>query len=853
MAAMLAGVSALAAVPAGFQDTLVQGSLAGPTALAFTPDGRLLITRQAGVLRIYAGGALLPTPAITLANVCSSSERGLLGVAVDPEFGASNNFVYFYYTVNKAGTCVNRVSQFVLPATNVINSATEVVLLDNMHSTAGNHNAGDLNFGKDGYLYVSVGDGGCDYLTPFGCAGANQASRNQNTLSGKILRITRDGDVPPDNPFLGAGTASCKAGDAAAGLKCQETFAWGLRNPFRFAMDPAALGVRFFINDVGQGAWEEIDLGVKGADYGWNCREGAHVNPEAGTKCSPVPPGLVDPIFEYGHSSCGSITGGAFLPTGFWPSSRDGHYFYSDYNCGTIFELSPKAGGGYQSADFATALGGSSAVHLVFGPYLGGTGLYYTNYQGGGQVRVISFTGAANRSPQARLAANPALGAPPLVVTFDAAGSSDPDGDPLTYVWDFGDGSPGTETPTLTTVHTYLFAGVFTAVLRAKDSSGALSDPVALVINVGNTPPVPSITAPAVGELYRVGQSVTLVGTATDAEEGVLPASRLTWNVLLHHDAHTHPFLTDVVGNNVALVTPPPEDIEACLTSFLEIRLTATDSAGSSTTVVQSFDPRKVAVNLETSPSGLTLNVNSTPFVAPATLTSWDNYALQVSAPDQAIGATDYAFVAWSDGGAQTHTFTTPSTATTLGAAFSAPTPEPQAVPFLAVTSGNMSNHVEWVNPSGPTFGSTVLVFRTDRSPTTPIDGTTVFTGGVAGDKRVFDHGGLTNGVTYHYAAFVNLALGGTSAGRFARGRPFDNTTGPVKWAYSTGATSLAPPGLGASIVAVSNDRVVHALARGDSGGTWPAPFAPVRLGGVVQTRPPVVSAGLVAGHPDLA
>src|SRR6185295_10850466 len=87
MAAMLAGVSALAAVPAGFQDTLVQGSLSGPTALAFTPDGRLLITRQAGVLRIYAGGALLPTPAITLANVCSSSERGLLGVAVDPGFG----------------------------------------------------------------------------------------------------------------------------------------------------------------------------------------------------------------------------------------------------------------------------------------------------------------------------------------------------------------------------------------------------------------------------------------------------------------------------------------------------------------------------------------------------------------------------------------------------------------------------------------------------------------------------------------------------------------------------------------------------------------------------------------------
>ena len=848
MASILVASPAAAVVPSGFQDVLVQGTLGGPTALAFTPDGRLLIARQVGVLRVYAGGALIPTPALTLASVCSSSERGLLGVAVDPDF-ASNSFVYFYYTVNKAGTCFNRVSRFVLPASNVISSATEVVLLDNIRSTAGNHNAGDLHFGKDGTLYVSVGDGGCDYLTPFGCAEANQASRNPNTLLGKILRITRNGDIPPDNPNLGTGTASCKTGDAGAGVKCQETFASGLRNPFRFAMDPAALGVRFFINDVGQNTWEEIDLGAKGADYGWNCREGAHTNGSAGSKCSPVPAGLVDPIFEYGHGSCGSITGGAFLPTGFWPATHDGSYFYSDYNCGKIFELAPLAGGGYQSTDFATGLGSSSAVHLVFGPYLGGIGLYYTNYQGGGQVRVISFTGTGNRSPQARLAASPVVGAPPLAVTFDATGSSDPDGDLLSYVWNFGDGSPGTETTTITTLHTYLTGGVFTAILRAKDSSGALSDPVAVVINVGNTPPVPAITAPAAGDLFRVGQSVTLVGSATDAEEGALPDSKLTWNVLLHHEAHTHPFLTEVVGNNVAFVTPTPEDLAACLTSTLEIRLTATDSAGAQTTVVQTFDPRKVAVLLETSPSGLTLAVNSTPFVAPATITSWDGYVLQVDAPDQA----PYTFLAWSDGGAQAHPFTTPPAATTLGAAFSAPAPVPQAVPFLAVTSVNQANHVEWVNPPGPTFGSTVLVFRTNRFPTTPSDGTPLFTGGVAGDKAAFDHTGLTNGLTYYYAAFVNLALGGTSAARFTRGRPFDNTVGPVKWAYSTGATSLAPPGLGASVLAVSNDRVVHALGRGVAGGTWPVPFEPLLLGGVVQARPPQASAGLVAGHPSLA
>ena len=99
------------------------------------------------MLRVYAGGELLATPALTLTGACTSSERGLLGVAVDPDF-ANNTFVYLYYTVNKAGTCFNRVSRFVLPASNVIDTATEVVLLDNMHSTAGNHNAGDLHFAQ---------------------------------------------------------------------------------------------------------------------------------------------------------------------------------------------------------------------------------------------------------------------------------------------------------------------------------------------------------------------------------------------------------------------------------------------------------------------------------------------------------------------------------------------------------------------------------------------------------------------------------------------------------------------------------------------------------------------------------
>jgi glucose/arabinose dehydrogenase len=502
-----AGAGRLAAtVPANFTDALV-AAVGAPTSLAFTPDGRLLITTQSGALRVYKNGALLATPALSFAsaNLCSNSERGLLGVAVDPNF-AANQFLYLYYTFNKFhNTCpgssttspVNRVSRFVLADTDTVDPATETVLLDNMPSFAGNHNGGDLHFGRDGYLYVSIGDSGCDYAGDSGCGGANDASRDQNVLLGKVLRIAPDGSIPPTNPFQGAGTARCNAtGSTAPGNKCQETFAWGLRNPFRTAFDPNAAGTRFFINDVGQDAWEEIDDAQAGTDYGWNCREGRHANNSSGP-CSPTPPGMVDPIFEYAHGStvpgtassgCNSITGGAFVPNGLWPGF-DGAYLFSDFICGSIFKLTAP-GGTFAAADFATALGGTSVVALAFGPFGNGRALYYTTYAGGGQVRRISYQVAGDNPPAAMAAASPTNGPVPLAVTFDATGSSDPDGDALTYFWDFGDGTPETTTTSLTIGHTYATAGVYTATLHARDGSFAFSAPATVQVQPGALGPL---------------------------------------------------------------------------------------------------------------------------------------------------------------------------------------------------------------------------------------------------------------------------------------------------------------------------------------------------------------------------
>jgi glucose/arabinose dehydrogenase len=660
-AAVALAVPAGAAVPAGFTDALFV-TVGAPTDLTFAPDGRMLVTSQGGSLRVYGGaGALLGTTTIPGSQICSGSEQGLLGVATDPSF-PSNGFVYLFYTRELAGGgCVNRVSRFTMSG-QTFTMASELVLVDNMPSPAGNHNAGDVAFGKDGYLYITIGDGGCDYANDSGCAGSNDAARDEFKLTGKVLRVgvnpsgTSINDatfIPPSNPFQGAGTARCQVtGGTTPGNRCQETFAWGLRNPFRFAFDPNAAGTRFFVNDVGQGAREEIDLGQAGADYGWNCREGSIDNPA--TSCTA--PGAVNPIYDYGRGTvpgttangCASITGGAFVPNGVWPPAWDNTYLFADYVCGWIFRLN--GSGPYTASDFATSLGGSSATSLVFGPFGNGQALYYTTYAGGGQVRRITYAQAGNNAPTAVASATPQFGPAPLAVTFSASGSSDPDpGNTLTYFWSFGDGTADVVTTSVTTPHTYVSVGTYTATLRARDNNFAFSAPVTVIVQPGNTPPSPTIQSPTAGATFAVGQTVTLTGQATDAQEGTIPANRLTWTVILHHDAHTHPFLGPLNGNNLTFTGPAPEDLAAAGNSYLEIQLTATDLVGATTTVTRDLQPAKVDVTFATTPPGLGLTVNGTPLTGPQTVTSWQGYALTATAPSSQTSGPDlFVFSQWT-------------------------------------------------------------------------------------------------------------------------------------------------------------------------------------------------------------
>ncbi len=366
-----ASVSA-ATVPAGFVDELV-ATVSSPTAVEQLPDGRIVVAEQGGLVRAGQPGQPL-APWFSVPGTCLGSERGVLGLTADPAY-LSNGRVFVYSTrlaPGAPGGCVNRVTSLVPGVTG------ETVLLDNISSINGNHNAGDLDVGSDGHLYVTTGDAGRDPRGDSGSGGSNDAARDLSILNGKVLRITLDGQPAPGNPLVAPGSQRCATtGVTSAIALCQEIAAWGLRNPYRFAFDPNRGDDRVFVNDVGQSTREEVDELRLGADYGWNTCEGP---------CSPARPGLTDPITSYPRSVGTYITAGAFVPDGLWPESLDGGYLFADGGSGKIFLRRADGSVDYQNPWATGAFGLADMVFAI--DELGRTALYYT-LNGSGQVRRI--------------------------------------------------------------------------------------------------------------------------------------------------------------------------------------------------------------------------------------------------------------------------------------------------------------------------------------------------------------------------------------------------------------------------------------------------------------------------------
>ena len=342
-----------ATLPAGFTETSIPG-LSNPTAMEIAPDGRIFVCQQGGSLRVIKNGALLSTPFLTV-SVDASGERGLLGIAFDPNF-ATNNFIYIYYTVSTTPRH-NRVSRVTANGDVAVPGSETVLLeLDNLTS-ATNHNGGAIHFGPDGKLYIAVGE--------------NATPSNAQTLSnmlGKILRINSNGTIPNDNPFFNQASGNNRS-----------IWALGLRNPFTFAFQPGT--GRVFINDVGQTTFEEINDGIAGSNYGWPIEEGPSANPN-----------FRPPLFAYGHgfsatTGC-AIAGGAFYnpATVQFPQSFVGKYFFADLCSGWIRVFDPASA---TASDFASGI--SNPVDLK----VGADGSLYYLARGPGAVFRVQFAGPA--------------------------------------------------------------------------------------------------------------------------------------------------------------------------------------------------------------------------------------------------------------------------------------------------------------------------------------------------------------------------------------------------------------------------------------------------------------------------
>jgi glucose/arabinose dehydrogenase len=319
----LLGVAACAAVgtreqlpvQAGITLVPVATGLEAPLYLTSpSGDSRLFVVEQPGRIRVIRDGRLLATPFLDItAKVGYGGERGLLGLAFHPHY-AQNGWFYVDYTDRNGDTRVERYTAAPAADTAGPLSARQVLFVAQPYA---NHNGGDVLFGPDGMLYIGMGDGG---------NGGDPHGNGQNigTLLGKLLRLDVDGAdpyaIPPDNPFVG------RAG--ARG----EIWAYGLRNPWRLAFDPAD-GL-LYIADVGQNAWEEVDVvpaGAKGLNYGWNRMEGTHCYGSA--LCNRD--GLTLPALEYGHGDGCAIVGG-FVYRGPTLPAATGRYFYSDYCSGWL-------------------------------------------------------------------------------------------------------------------------------------------------------------------------------------------------------------------------------------------------------------------------------------------------------------------------------------------------------------------------------------------------------------------------------------------------------------------------------------------------------------------------------------
>ncbi len=624
--------------PADIADEFVAGGTwTAVVAADFMPDGRMLLVRTNGIVYLATPSTGASAAHFTIPGVLSAGEAGLLDIVIDPNFATNN---YFYTYLSDLATRRLRVDRFTFSAsgTTTLASRTQIWLNPGPAMNGGDyHIGGSLNIGPDGKFYLSTGDN----LT-------SSNSQTFNNVFGKVLRFNLDGTVPTDNPFYDG-----------AGPNVDEIWAYGIRNGFRSSFD----GSTYWFGDVGGNnaatAYEEINLIERGKNYGWPLCEGPLGLPKSGAVC---PSGVEAPIHTYSHDlaigCCANraIVGGEVYRGNKFPPSFAGTYVFSDYATGEFFWLE-RNGATVTSGLLKTSVahGGGVPVWIGVSPVDGH--LYWLHYGfGNGDLRRLRYTGSLLSPPVVtQSTASVTSGDAPLSVTF-AATATDADGDAVTYSWNFGDGeSSATSNPT----KIYTTPGPYSAQLTVTAAGDVVTAPP-ITIFVG-TPPVATIVSPANNTPFQAGQTITATGSGTDADDGTLAPSALSWNVVFRHDQHDHPTTTGT-GATIAIPVATTGHSWEGDTGY-RVTLTATDSSGLTHSVTNNLVPTKVQIPV-TSNIAVDLTVDGITRALPSNLDSIVGFQHAITAPVQrCIAGLNWNFNDWSSGASRDHTFTvSPST-----------------------------------------------------------------------------------------------------------------------------------------------------------------------------------------------
>ena len=621
-----------------FQNEILITGLDLPTTTEFLPDGRLLVAELQGTIHVASPPytAVSPTPFGQITNTGTPVQQGIMDLALDPDF-ATNHHYYVFYTAGTPNR--DRLSRFTANAslTGTV-AGSELILYEDPANADAEHHGGSVNFGNDGKLYFTTGEHFNASLAPL-----------LTSPRGKIHRINPDGSVPTDNPFYDG-----------AGPNVDSIWARGLRNPFRASYD-APTG-RLLIGDVGGNSGnsiEELNVGMAGANYGWPSSEGPCAAP------------CVSPIYSYNHNGRdASITGGFVYRGTQFPSQYQGSYFFADYGQNWIRRLTLDGNGNvtgvfnFEPADGSVDGPYGDIVHLSQGP---DGALYYVDLGfddesgqfGVSKIRRIRYV-EQNQAPVAVGSASPTSGPVPLTVNFSSEGSVDPEGLPLTYLWTFGDGGTSTEA---NPAHAYAQAGPYTARLEVSDGVSTTQAPP-IDVNAGIAP-TGTILTPSQASLFRAGDVIAFSGTATDPEDGSLPASAFTWSIDFLHEGHVHPG-PRMSGVREGSFTIPSSGHDFGGNTRYRILLTVTDSDGLRDIKSIVVLPDKVNLTFGTNPAGLTLYIDGIAHATPFVYDTLIGFTHTIEARAQGR----YGFDSWSDNGAQSHDISVPTTAQTYTATF---------------------------------------------------------------------------------------------------------------------------------------------------------------------------------------